>query len=260
MYCNEVETGMKNETIVCIDFDGVLCDSVLECFVSSWIGYYSKVKKEHEDVVTLEHFNLYRRYRPFIRNGEDYIVLQQCIEEGRRLETQRDFDDFLTGLGADTAAYYRNVFYEVREQLLETEREYWLRLNRIFRFHFPIIHDIAKNSCFHIVSTKPVRYIVEILEEHNVVWPRPRIHCVVDISKVSYIEELMHNTGADQCAFIEDQLDHLGGAADRNISPYLAEWGYIKKEWLTMTGINSLSSDEFVSLMRSYLVDTETPL
>ena len=65
--------------IFCIDFDGVICDSIKECFLSSAhaLGHDPEILSDAGNVK----FRKFKSLRPFVRSGEDYILIQQWLKE-----------------------------------------------------------------------------------------------------------------------------------------------------------------------------------
>jgi beta-phosphoglucomutase-like phosphatase (HAD superfamily) len=95
--------SQHNNTALFLDFDGVLCDSVAECFVSSWLAYFDREGSKMPESVSLAQKDLFTRYRPFIRRGADYMLLQYAIENNIELVAQRDFDNLERALGTGKA-------------------------------------------------------------------------------------------------------------------------------------------------------------
>ena len=83
--------------LVFLDFDGVICDSLPECYTVSLAAYYglfrkSEVPKDASGATE----TVFRRFRPYIRRGGDYLFIQMAIHQGIRLESQEDFDSLIS--------------------------------------------------------------------------------------------------------------------------------------------------------------------
>ncbi len=251
---------MVEKPLICIDFDGVLCDSVLECFVSSWIGFFHLYRKERPMSVSLEEMETFRSYRPYIRSGEDFIILQDCIFKKVPLTSQDDFDRVRSALTAETIQTYRDHFYSARTKLLEEERITWLRLNPLFPQVSGFIDRVAVCDQSHIISTKKVEFIAEVLQASGISWPLERIHCSEDEQKPAFIKKIMDKTDYNRALFFDDQIDHFkSNNREQNavITGYLPVWGYIKKEWLTRDvlaplGVKAIDAEQFYELMTQY--------
>ncbi|MFP4384392.1 MAG: HAD family hydrolase [Spirochaetia bacterium] len=232
---------------VFLDFDGVLCDSVQECFVSSWLAYHSVRTLEPVNSIPCQVKEKFYTYRPLIRTGADYVLLQKALDKGIPLTSQKDLDDLQEHIGSETMAGYREAFYSVREFLLENHREFWISLNPLFECFIPGLKAAVREPEYTIISTKKSSFLAEILNSNNIRWPADRIIDSGKERKLSIIGTLLTDT--DRAVFIDDQIDHLLGNTDNRIKPKLAEWGYIKDEWLDQTEVDTIGKEELLSLL-----------
>ena len=211
-----------------LDFDGVICDSVDECFVSSWLAYAMHRDKEPTSI-SLSEYHLFRDYRPFIRGGADYLLLQHCIAKGIHLSNQDEFDAQVEIIGDAGIDEFHSQFYSIRSNLLENDRAYWLKLNTIY----PGVRQPLKSLAPHawILTTKEVSFAHEIISSKGFEWALDRIICSGKERKVEIIEQILGEN--DTAVFIDDQIDHFTGSIDPRISCYLAAWGYVRPDWLS---------------------------
>ncbi len=230
-----------------LDFDGVICDSLNECFVSSWLAYTRGVGKEHSSICR-EEYGLFRGYRPYIRRGGDYVVLQHCISTGITLDTQNDFDRQEYMIGERGMDDYHARFYAARAELLESDRAYWLALNTIY----PRIHDALYGAADEawILTTKKVEFVHEILAAYGLHWNRERIVCSGKRPKADFIRELIA-CPSERAIFVDDQIDHFKDVSDERISCLLASWGYIVPDWLA-SGVDVIDEGGFSELLGRY--------
>lgn len=230
-----------------LDFDGVICDSINECFVSSWLAYYG-MEDTQPDRVSLEYHNRFAALRPFIRTGSDYVFIHEVLASGRTVTGQADFDDLLEAGGEEKQRRYHEVFYETRENLLESEREYWLALNRIYDGVSDWLSVIQDHS--YVVTTKKAAFAAEILSANGSSWDEERIFCSGKQRKIPFIRRIMDEHGILRAAFVDDQIDHLNKERDPAINVYLAEWGYVQPAWLKQSTVPILTKDDFLGLLR----------
>ncbi len=246
-------TAMKNlqaegRTLAFIDFDGVFCDSLTECFVSSWIAYHKFHTKDNPDFVSVADRRLYDVYRPFIRRGGDYVILQHCVSEGIELAKQEDFDRLEAELG-DTADEFHELFYRARRELLAEDKEFWISLNHVFDGLAEAAKQWAKSENCYVLSTKEAPFIREILVHKDIDWPLERIICSGKRRKIDIIREVLAETGADGGLLFEDQVDHLYRINDPRVKGFLASWGYVKPEWLRQKDFPVIDQQEMVRLV-----------
>jgi hypothetical protein len=223
----------KNDYLLCLDFDGVICDSSRECFVSSWMAYQRLKGREGPGAVPIDFFRRFTEMRPFIRSGPDYVLIQKLLDEGRRVRDQRDFDRHIAGLGPAAMSSFGEAFYLARESLLARDRSYWISLNPLYRHVEAPLKARCRSPFLRIVSSKRPDFILEILTARGISFPAERIILADKTAKLDVVRSLLPRSGASRAFFVDDQIDHLRPNRDRNIFPVLAAWGYIKKDWLS---------------------------
>ncbi len=239
-----------------LDFDGVLCDSLPECFVSSLLAW-NRWKERKPDspggilqLADRDHAGLKRfeALRPFVRNGGDYLFLHHAIEYGTAVREQKDFDALMLHY-PELAAAAGDLFQHCRSELLAADRERWLDLNPLFKGIPRLLEREAHNGSAFILSTKPVRFILEILRHNGIAWAEERCICSGGRPKVDIIDEVLSAQGArtETAWFVDDQIDHLLLPRRSKIVPLLASWGYIKKEWLKNPEIRPINIDDLYS-------------
>lgn len=233
-----------------LDFDGVLCNSIDECYVSSWLAFYGK--GERPTAISLSERRLFDSYRPFIRRGADYLLLQHCIRSGIALRSQADFDAQLSLAGDGRMEDFDRLFYEQRHGLLDRDRAYWLALNPPFPGILPALGAVAASAAAHIISTKRADYIFEIVRSWGLHWPTERIYCSGVEDKESYVRESLDRTGMEEGIIIDDQIDHLTRLKDPRVRGYLASWGYVKPEWLAQRTIPIIDREGFAALLKGF--------
>ena len=232
-----------------LDFDGVLCDSVLECFVSSWYAYYGFHLGTLPSSTEIKRKASFYRFRPFIRTGEDYMLIQSMIDRGVVISNQEEFDAEKKTAGKELMARYRDEFYRARGELLESQRSWWLAMNRLYPGLQDILLRLRHVESVHILSTKKPEFIVEILKENGIMWPRDRIHDAEKRRKLPFISELMSANGAKRAVFVDDQLDHLSEEGYPEIERLLAAWGYVQSSWLMDGAVRVITLDGFIDLL-----------
>jgi hypothetical protein len=230
--------------ILFLDFDGVICDSIDECFVSSWLAYHRRPGAPLPSSVAVGMRGRFAEMRPFIRSGEDYVVIQRLLAEGRVVSTQAEFDAALAAEGETERI--KEVFYAARGNLLETDRAYWLSLNRVYREVRGPLARIADSEDVRVLSTKKSEFIVEILAANGISMPIRRVIYTGSQTKMEIIAAMIGPS--DRALLIDDQIDHLLACADPRVEVRLALWGYIRPEWprqhpqIPTVGLNALEA------------------
>ena len=248
---------MSNTSFLFLDFDGVLCDSVAECYASSWIGYYEH-RGGRPDAVPIAEKEQFYRIRPYIRDAEDYLVLHYAVEHGIALEKQEDFDSLASGFGEETLQQFHRQFFVGRNELYEQYREYWLSLHPVFPAIRPFLERFAGSDRVHILSTKASNYVSIILDSYNLDWPADKIHYSKGREKLSLLSSFLDSTEAESgggasAYFIEDQIDNVVRNTDPRITPRLASWGYLRDDWRVQTSVPLISGAEFTKIAEAVL-------
>ncbi len=241
---------MSGWPLLVLDFDGVICDSIDECFVSSWIAYHTLYKNHLPPHVSVMLKKDFARLRPFIRSGEDYVLIQEILQSDVRVADQAAFDALRLEAGHEKRDRFKELFNQARTDLLAKDRQFWLSLNRIYPHMLAAFAHLPRKAPVHILSTKAPEFIAEILEYAQIRIPRDRILQSPLDRKLPIVEELRSTEGCERAIFIDDQIDYLLGSRFPRIEAYLASWGYVKEEWLTgKLPVSIIGSDDLMRLI-----------
>ena len=143
-------------------------------------------------------------------------------------------------------AEYRELLYMVREELLKTDKEYWMSLNTLYPHMKVLIKKHYQHKNLFILSTKKQELIIEILNSHNIRIEPERVIDSGKTRKLEIISDILNNSDTEYAVFIDDQIAHLTGIKNKKIEVYLAEWGYVKKEWFGGS-VKTISKEQIMS-------------
>ena len=229
---------MRSRAALILDFDGVICDSIDECLLSSWIAYHSLFLHAQPLSVPSSLRSDFAALRPFVRGGEDYLLIHHALASRLAITDQPSFDALAKDAGEERLGLFRELFYQARRSIMDTQKDFWLSLNKIYPHMRELFGSAAHDSDFpwgrlRILSTKRPEFIAEIIESSGFPMPRDRIIFSGNRAKLSLVERLIEDDGLESAVFIDDQIDHLIGNTNPRIEVYLASWGYVKQEWLS---------------------------
>jgi phosphoglycolate phosphatase-like HAD superfamily hydrolase len=254
---------MRSKALV-LDFDGVICDSIDECFVSSWVGYFNLYLGRRPSYMPVSLRRDFARLRPLVRGGADFMVIQEILDTGHSASRQSEFDAYARTAGADKLKLFHDLFYRARAQMLENDRESWLDLNRIYPHMLAAFSRLPGNAPVYILSTKKPEFIAEILTAKGMTLPMDRILYSGSERKMDIVARVDAEGGFKETMFVDDQIDHLvsGDGPARveagngaRIRVYLATWGYVKEEWLRQPLlVPTITPEEFVTLVQREFV------
>ena len=244
------------EGLVFLDFDGVICDSLLETLVSSWMGYYLLRGEEQPSAMPENLLQRFKMLRPYVRAGEDFILIHELIARKIPVNSQQDFDDRLAERGEEKMDRYRESFYAARRNILVNDREYWIGLNKLYPHVVPCLKAWGSSPSLYILSTKRAEFIVEILTAKGIpLDPRRVLSCEAKEKKDTILRTLAAQ-GRERALFVDDQIDHLasGFSRDPRITGCLASWGYVQQRWLQDSrGVEVLNPGQFADRIRPWL-------
>ncbi len=250
----QVEYNSKT-TVVFIDFDGVICDSVNECIVSSWIGYYRYLKNNEPDRINIGFKKTFLSYRSYIRSGNDYILIHELMDKGIKVNSNEEFDKQRQVAGKEKMNLYTELFYRARDYLLDTKFTYWLKLNALFPHVKEPLKMVADKENIHILSTKKAMYNEKILKFNGIDFPMERIHYSSNADKLAFMRTFLNNNPVySKAILIDDQIDNIKGNRDTQIDTYLALWGFIDKKWLAeYPEVKKIDAKGFVKLLLGFI-------
>ena len=233
-----------------LDFDGVICQSLEECFRTSWLtltGQKIGLQPIPEPPFNEEYRRCFDACRPYIRSGEDYIVVHEWAASGRIPQNQDAFDQSLKARGVEAMAEWKKKLYVTREKLLVEYPQEWLSWNPLY----PGIQEALQAQCGNpqvwILSTKKADFIHTILSFHGVDWSQERIIYTGTKRKLDWIDQLV---GKNPAVLIDDQIDHLD-FQHPTCDCWLALWGYVSSE-ACQKAPQALNLEDGLKLIRSF--------
>jgi phosphoglycolate phosphatase-like HAD superfamily hydrolase len=244
---------MNRRTLLLLDFDGVICDSALECYETSLEAYASVLKKQHKQIDVHPHrADAFYRLRPYIRNSEDYIVIQIIIDEGGEVGSQRDFDEVLARYSEEERRALSHIFYDVRSRRMKSEPSAWLESNPLYPHMKPGLARYASNRRLYILSTKRADFIDAIFSHNEIELAHSRIlDCRKGETKLERASRLLDAGAGDRAFLVDDQISHLESNLDQRITTCLPRWGYIDPNALQNPGnVRIIDEQDMLDLFR----------
>jgi len=235
----------NSPTILALDFDGVLCDGLLEYFETSWHTYCQIWKPECQTPPTDLAPRFYR-LRPVVETGWEMPVLLRAlvlgVPEEKILQDWPDVAQELIESETLEAADIGHKLDAIRDEWIATDLDGWLGLHRFYPGVIERVRQMlsaAKVSPsqtpaeLFIVTTKEGRFVKQLLQQEGIQLPEERI-----IGKESKrpkhqtLRQLIEAFTGEGVTlwFVEDRLKTLQlvqQQADlKDVKLYLADWGY----------------------------------
>lgn len=250
---------MTDQPVLALDFDGVIADSLAECLVVSWNAWQRLQGKsghiQAPEEIEPEYEALFRRLRPFIRTGEDYILIHMSADAGAAVRNQNDFDRFAAPHTEDRPRL-REAFYASRTSLFAEHREQWLQFNPLYRGMEEFLRRWPDPDRLLIISTKRSDFIAAIFEGYRIAFPDRNIYYASPKrSKPSIIVQLLEalHLPPRLFHFVDDQADTLLKVLPTGVRCLLAGWGYTNREQIRTAGRAGIEIADREEFLRTWL-------
>ena len=223
--------------ILALDFDGVVCDGLIEYFEVAWRTYcqiWSPANDTPPDDLALRFYRL----RPVIETGWEMPVLIKALIEGfsddQILQSWTNITPQILAADNLEAKAVSTKLDHLRDEWIQTDLDGWLSLHRFYPGVIERLKITLKSEIqLYIVTTKEGRFVKELLQQEGVNLPPENIFGK-EIKRPKYetLRELIKkaNTQPASLWFVEDRLKTLQlvqQQSDLNhVQLFLADWGY----------------------------------
>ncbi len=225
--------------ILALDFDGVLCDGLLEYFQVAW-RTYAQLWQPNSSAVPEELAPAFYRLRPVIETGWEMPILIQALRQGIP-ETQilQGWLIIASQILADSHLDAKTIGIALdhqRDQWITTDLDGWLALHHLYPGILERLKSTLASAVYPvIISTKEGRFIDQLLRQQGIELSEAQI-----IGKESQrpkhqvLRELVADNDYSTIWFIEDRFKTLISIQNHvdltAIRLYLADWGYNTKQ------------------------------
>jgi phosphoglycolate phosphatase-like HAD superfamily hydrolase len=222
--------------ILALDFDGVLCDGLMEYFQVAW-RTYRQLWKPDKAALPEDWAPIFYRLRPVIESGWEMPLLLQSLQQGiTETEILQDWVAIAPCILADShleAKTIGNALDRQRDEWIATDLDGWLALHRFYPGILERLRSIISSTVYPvIISTKEGRFINHLLQQQGIELAEAQI-----IGKESQrpkhqvLRELTATHGAlSSIWFVEDRLKTLMAVQNQAdlsaVRLFLADWGY----------------------------------
>lgn len=223
-------------TLLALDFDGVVCDGLIEYFQTAW-RTYCQLWSPPESVSPEELAPIFYRTRPVIEIGWEMPVLIRAlilgISEAEILENWPAIAHRIVREEQLKAEVIGPHLDQVRDQWIETDLSGWLSLHQFYPGVIDRIQPLIESAvAVYIITTKEERFVRSLLEKQGVNIPEGQIFGKGYKKPKSQIlrELLTTSTNPPSIWFVEDRLQTLFSVLQqpdlKAVQLFLADWGY----------------------------------
>lgn len=221
-------------SILALDFDGVLCDGLIEYFETAW-RTYCQIWNPSSLTPPEEIAASFYRLRPIIETGWEMPVLVKALLEGvSELEILQQWGEVAQAILLEDkliAADIARKLDQIRDEWINTDLTGWLNLHQFYPGIVEKMQSLVNSQLQPIIiTTKEGRFVSQLLQQQGLKMPAKSI-----IGKESkrpkhqILQELMAET-AVKIWFVEDRLKTLQLVQQQphlaSVKLYLADWGY----------------------------------
>ncbi|MDJ0727612.1 MAG: HAD family hydrolase [Prochloraceae cyanobacterium] len=226
----------NNPDLLALDFDGVICDGLIEYFLTTK-KTYCQVWNPPE-AIDLDRFTeKFYKLRPVIETGwEMPVLLRAIVKEIAEDDILQKWPEVRDRLVESEALNPKDLAYKldtVRDKWIATDLEEWLDKHRFFPGIIDRLNNILNSqTILYIVTTKEGRFTKRILQKAGIELESKYIigkEC--QRPKYETLRLLISsNSEVDNVWFVEDRLKTLKMVQQQpdlqQVKLFLAAWGY----------------------------------
>ena len=222
-------------TILALDFDGVICDGLIEYFQTAWCTY-CQIWKPAEIVPNPDLALSFYRVRPAIETGWEMPLLIRALLTGITEEQiLREWPEIVPHLLTENNLKAQSVgamLDGLRDNWIAEDLAGWLSLHRFYPGVADRLHSLQESSVkVAIVTTKEGRFVRELLQLAGVQMPSELIFGKeYNKPKHQILREFLASDKDSTIWFVEDRLKTLLSVKQQpdlsQVRLFLADWGY----------------------------------
>ncbi|MBH8551313.1 HAD family hydrolase [Nostocaceae cyanobacterium CENA357] len=224
-------------TILALDFDGVICDGLIEYFEVAWRTYcqiWSPANDTPPDDLALRFYRL----RPVIETGwEMPVLIKALVDKITEEKILQEWINITPQILLDSNLQAKEIgakLDHVRDEWINIDLNEWLSLHRFYSGVIDKIKVIVDSTVkLYIVTTKEGRFVQQLLQREGVNLPPSAIFGKeVKRPKYEILRELIQLAEAQPVSlwFVEDRLKTLQLVQQQpdlgDVKLFLADWGY----------------------------------
>ena len=231
--------------ILALDFDGVVCDGLLEYFQTAW-QTYCQIWNPDSQMPPHDLAPHFYHLRPVVEVGWEMPVLLRALMLG--ISSEKILQDWskvaqsIVEAEKLEAVDIGKMLDAVRDEWIATDLDGWLRLHRFYPGVIEQMQKILSTTQasvsetltqLFIVTTKEGRFVKQLLQQQGIHLSEARIigkEC--QRPKHQTLRQLLQECPSEAATlwFVEDRLKTLQSVQQQTdlneVKLYLADWGY----------------------------------
>ena len=220
----------SKEIILVLDFDGVICNSIHECLITSYNAFYETRVNNFSEIPNNVK-NYFYKYRFYVRPANEYYLVHKAYQKCLIDFDYKTFCQLKSKYNNEIKLFEKRFFNE--RVYLRKNKERWLSLHKMYD-HVKDFFRLYKKK-FFIVTTKD-KSSVEMLSEYfglgDFIWDvfskelSTKKNDLFNILFRNYEKEVKNK----QLVYVDDNEWHLGDIQRLDVKLFFANWGYSGKQ------------------------------
>lgn len=218
-----------------LDFDGVIVDSIDECFDRTVDAYRCVMG----DLDLTEAFrSLFVKHRYLVGPPSDYFFLVEAMLSYLNTEpsTQnvKHLFDIQRHSGSkakeDLAQKFLKAFFDSRRQVIKNDYKAWCSQHRVFSNIHPVLSQFNRLDTF-VATMKDQESVIKLIQHFNLdIIENNILGDGYGRDKSRHINEILRRTNVipSEITFVDDNLEHLNEVKPLGVRLAFASWGYTK--------------------------------
>ena len=228
-------------SVIALDFDGLIGDTVREGFVVSVAAWndmegHAKMKTTAQEELRL------RMLRPFLRTAEHYYTMLKLMHDspGETFAnyTQKIFEAEAQKEDAGKLGEFVEKFYEKRKEFIAKSKKEWLALQRAYPGARRAVKTLQSNFPVFIATTRNTESAFELLREWGIGIPIQNIVGRNDaMEKNKQLEIIAKRSGVNmgEVLLADDSVEQLLRARKSGARVAFASWGYVSPDQMELS-------------------------
>lgn len=233
------------KTKLVFDFDGVICDSIKECYFTAFNLYYKNDNKTFSIFYKKNFFKL-KKLRVFVKSGLDYFVVIHILDKKLIINNKKDFENIKI-ISNISENKIDKLFYNYRKKFAKKNYNLWITMNPLYKGLKKILIKLIKDNILYVLTYKNKKSVLDILNHNKIFIPKENVISIPYTKSKKIFFKKNNNY-----IFIEDNISNLLDIDTINVKRYLAQWGYNSNSEISLAKkkkINILSIDKIKNLI-----------
>ncbi len=226
---------MSHPTILALDFDGVICDGLIEYFQTAWHAY-CQIWQPDSAIAPTGLAETFYRLRPVVETGwEMPLVLRVLLSGVSEADILQDWQGIAKAAIATEPCQPRDLAIAVdgyRDEWIARNLQHWLAQHRFYPGIVDRLRQVLASSVQPvIITTKEGRFVRELLLQAGLELGDDRIiGKEAQRPKHESLRQLLAVNPQAVIWFVEDRLKTLLSIKQHpdlnTVQLFLADWGY----------------------------------